>query len=148
MYTGLCECCFKRQKGCVPILPPVDTDQQNRFDLLSEPPLSDGCADRLESIASQYHSRAISVAPATPSNKHIPRLTDAQLGDACGLCKNFEVRSGNPSSFSSCLREQLQQMNGLVLAANKVWEKAARHECPSSCCRSRYRRCLCSNRRN
>src|ERR1700722_6424435 len=104
MCTGLCECCSKRQKSCVQsnysrFFCLVDTDQQNRFDLISEPLPSDGCADRSESIASQYYSRAISVAPATPSNKHIPRLTDAQPGDVCELCKNFEVRSGNVSSF-------------------------------------------------
>src|SRR5271154_1342626 len=80
MYTGLCECCSKRQKDCVQSnysrsFCSADTDQQNRFDLLSELPPSDGCADRLESIASQYHSHAISVPPATPSNKHIPRPT-------------------------------------------------------------------------
>ena len=107
MYTGLCECCSKPRNDCTQASnrrPPhsVDRDQPNRFTLLSEPSISNNDADTSEPAEAQFRSCAITIAPVTTSHKNIPRLIDDQLGEACELCKNFEVKSDIVACFSGC----------------------------------------------
>ena len=96
MYTGLCECCSKPNKDCTkanigPRPLSAEEDQSNRFNQLFDSSISEDDADNFERVPVQCRSRAITVGPTMASQKNGPRLVDDQLGDACELCKSFEV---------------------------------------------------------
>ena len=107
MYTGLCECCYKPQKECIQantsqMHRSIKKEQPNRFRLLSDSPFPTGHSDTLEPSVSQWPSHSTSVASANMDHRIIPRLIDDKLGEACELCRNFEVKFSNENALDQC----------------------------------------------
>ena len=96
MYTGLCDCGSQPRKDCIkaknsPRPLSAAKDQQNRFAQLFDSSISENDEENAGRVPVQCRSCAITVDPAKASHKNAPRLVDDQLGDACELCKSFEV---------------------------------------------------------